>query len=209
MARMATVGAVILAAGASRRMGVSKALLDLEGRTLVSRVLAVFREAGVEAIRVVTRPDDAALVSTLAELRAHAAVNPRPEEGMFSSVRVGVKALPAGLDAFFVHPVDIPFVSANTLRLLTAAIGGETLAVHPAFNGRRGHPPLLADALRTALERYDGPGGLRAFLSRYEARTRELECADRGILSDLDTPEDVRAAVAALRARDKPRGGAA
>lgn len=209
MTAMPRVGAVILAAGASRRMGAGKALLEIGGRTLVSRVLTVFREAGVEAVQVVVRPDDDPLAAALAALCAPTAVNPRPEDGMFSSVRVGVKALPAGLDAFFVHPVDIPFVLASTLRRLTAALDGETLAVHPAFRGRRGHPPLLADALRFEVERYDGHGGLRALLARHEARTRNLECGDPGVLNDLDTPEDLRAAVEARADTGEPQGGAA
>ena len=102
--------AVVLAAGASSRMGRPKALLDFDGTPCVGRVLAACREGGVEAIVVVTAPG-------AAEVRAHCAgaieaINEHPERGMLSSLQVGLQRLPPGATGFLIFPVDFPIVPA-------------------------------------------------------------------------------------------------
>jgi CTP:molybdopterin cytidylyltransferase MocA len=194
MAEMRDIGAVILAAGASARMGASKPLLRLGGQRMVERVVGVFRAAGVRELLVVVGPAEPRLTGVLDELRARWVRNPRPGRGMFSSVRVGVRALPAGLRAFFVHPVDMPLITPGTLRRLRGAAGDGVPVAHPTFEGRRGHPPLLSATLAPAVEGFDRPGGLRALLSAYDPSAREVECDDPAVRFDIDTPEDYREA---------------
>jgi len=190
------IGAVILAAGAGRRMGACKPLLEIDGRTLIERLVETFRAAGVAEPRVVVAPGADELIRRLAGLRVPAVVNPDPSRGMFSSVRTGVAALPADLDGFFVHPADIPFVRSETLRRLIAALTPGVAVAHPRVAGRRGHPPLLAAEWRPVLLRgADPPDGLRGVLAAAPVgRVAEVPCDDEGARFDLDTPVDWRAA---------------
>jgi CTP:molybdopterin cytidylyltransferase MocA len=182
--------AIILTAGSSGRMGADKARLPLGSLTVVEHVIAVHRAAGARDIIVVSGRNTSALADL--SLDAVLVENPRPEEGMFSSVQAGVRAMDPAIEAFFVHPVDIPLVPVAVLeRLLeaSAANPGRTVFV-PAVNGRRGHPPLICSGLAQAILAEGGSGGLRAVLNRQGVF--EVVCGDPEILRDMDTPESYK-----------------
>jgi hypothetical protein len=125
-------------------------------------------------------------------------INPDFADGMFSSVRAGVRELPPGVDGFFLLPVDIPLVRPATLRRLAQDFTRHrALVTHPVFAGEPGHPPLLARELRQPILRHAGEGGLRAVLADCEKEARRLSVADQGVLLDMDLPGDY----AALRER--------
>ncbi|HEX6851126.1 MAG TPA: nucleotidyltransferase family protein [Candidatus Polarisedimenticolaceae bacterium] len=183
-------GAIVLAAGASSRMGRPKALLPVEGTTFLGHVLATLRAAGVSTVRVV-------LGQHADEIRQHAAlrtdvvvINPTPEAGMLSSVRHGVRALPEEVDAFLLWPVDHPTVMPDTVRKLVAAFreGGAPIVV-PVHAGRRGHPVLFAARLKDELLRAPDSVGARAVVVAHEDGLRAVEVHDPGVLADVDTPE--------------------
>jgi CTP:molybdopterin cytidylyltransferase MocA len=125
---------VILAAGAGTRLGgVAKALIaGGDGRTFLARVVATAREVGSEMpIVVVGEPFATDVGRTVVGLGAEVVVNPDPVRGMSSSVSVGFNTLGhlvahdprfAGVDAAWLWPVDHPYVSADTLRRLAAAL---------------------------------------------------------------------------------------
>lgn len=192
------IGAVILAAGASSRMGTSKPLLKLGGERIVERVVRVFRAGGVPEPLVVTDPKAHRLDTVLQELEVAVVHNPDPERGMFSSVRVGAAALPQGLDGFFIHLVDMPFVAPATLRALRSELEEGVLVVHPSYEKHRGHPPLLSALLMPRVKSFDRPGGLRALLADYDDAARHVECNDPGVRFDIDTQDDYRRAQAIL-----------
>ncbi len=192
------IGAVILAAGASSRMGTSKALLKLGGERIVERVVRMFRAGGVPEPLVVTDPKAHRLDAVLEELEVAVVHNPDPQRDMFSSVRVGVAALPPGLDAFFIHLVDMPFVTPETLRALRSELDDGVPVVHPSYEERRGHPPLLSASLIPRVKSFDRPGGLRALLADYDDAARHVECDDPGVRFDIDTRDDYRRAQAIL-----------
>ncbi len=192
----ARLAAVVLAAGASRRMAGlgDKRRLDLRGRTVLERAILCFLESGVVAaqdIQVVTGPGAEALAPVIASLGAARVVNPQPEAGMFSSVLAGLAALGPGVEGVFVLPADIPLVLPATIRRLAAAfVPGQGLAAVPTFAGRRGHPPLLDAGLVSAIREYAGPQGLRGALWAASATRMAIETDDPGVLLDIDTPED-------------------
>ncbi len=188
------IAAVILAAGRSSRMGTSKPRLKVGGTTLLERVIAVARNAGVEDIIIVLGQEAEFPPPEPAGKNLRVVVNPHSDRGMFSSVQTGVRNLPPGCRAFFVMPVDIPFIRPSTLvQLHTASLAPGTLVCRPRYQGRRGHPPLLAAVLVPELLAYDGAGGLRALLARFEKETRNVDVDDPGTLIDLDTPADIAA----------------
>lgn len=196
MADVSDLDAVILAAGFGRRMGVVKPLLDLGGTTVIEWIVKTYRRAGVGALCAVIAPGADELAERLEALEVPCAVNPDPDRGMYSSVRVGVEFPPPRGAGLFVHPADLPLVRAETLCRLAASLRDGIAVVHPVTAGRRGHPPLLAASLRRKLPEVEPTGGLRGFLAAQPPETvADVEVADEGIFLDLDTPADYRRAL--------------
>lgn len=190
--------AVIPAAGLSSRMRVAapplpgdgfKPLLRLGGSTLLEHTARTFREAGVREIIVVAghRADE-----TLAEagrLGLTAVINRDFEQGMFSSVKTGLAALPTDVGAVFVLPVDIPLVRSSTVRRLTESFVGEPVLM-PVFQGETGHPPLIAAPGISFILGWQGEQGLRGALNVLAGPggPKRVSVADAGVLFDVDTP---------------------
>lgn len=190
MSETPLLAAVVLAAGASSRMGACKALLPLGRGPAIERVLGAVAEAGVKQVVVVTGYDSDRLSPVLESLGVPQAYNALHTDGMFSSVQTGVRALPPGADAFFVLPVDCALVSADVLRHLAGCFAGRRSILRPTCAGACGHPPLIpglyADELGTA-----GPGSdLRSFLNTHAESCVDVEVEDLTILLDMDTPDD-------------------
>lgn len=188
---------MILAAGAGTRLGgVAKALLvGKHGRTFLASIVATAREVGIERpVVVVGAPFAAEVGSHADELGAAVVVNPAPDRGMASSVAVGfaaLQALASDGDAAWLWPVDHPAVEASTLRMLIAALGDHG-AARPTYQGRGGHPPLIARSLFPRLASCgDVDGGARAVLAA--ADTIDVAVADRGCVGDIDTAHDLEA----------------
>jgi CTP:molybdopterin cytidylyltransferase MocA len=185
--------AIILAAGYSSRMKRFKPLMRLGDMAILERGIQLFRTVGVEDIRVVVgyRCDD--IIKTLKPLGIRWLFNRQYQNGMFSSVVTGIKSLEPNKEAFFILPADIPLVSRQTVfDLLAAHLSGRGRILHPCFQGKRGHPPLISTAYAHAIIRWNGKGGLRSFLEKYASDAVNIEVADEGILLDLDTPADYR-----------------
>jgi len=182
---------VILAAGASTRMGRTKALLPLGGQTMVEQAIASFRESGLTEIVVVVGHHCDELLPVLQRAGVRIAANPNPQRGMFTSVQTGVRALASGTTAFFLLPVDIPLVRSWTLRYLQSWSTPDLQAVvYPCFQDRRGHPPLIPVRLvPRILAEHNPHGGLRGMLA--DRVSIDVEVPDRNILFDVDAPEDL------------------
>jgi molybdenum cofactor cytidylyltransferase len=124
---------------------------------------------------------------------ARGLVNEHYREGMFSSVIAGISRLPVDREAFFLMPVDIPLVRPRTIQdMLKAYPKTGKHIVYPTFQGRRGHPPLIAAAFAEEIRRWKGEGGLRSFLGKYETKSLDVKVADEYILHDIDTEADYR-----------------
>jgi HD superfamily phosphohydrolase YqeK len=114
--------------------------------------------------------------------------NPNFEQGMFSSIATGCRALPNWAEAAFMLPADIPLVRASTIRHLAAVFAQQRPGVvYPVFDGRRGHPPLIARRIlaEAAVEGASGP--LSDLLLRHESEAINLRVVDQGIHMDMDT----------------------
>jgi CTP:molybdopterin cytidylyltransferase MocA len=172
-------------------MGRFKPLMNLGGKTVLERVVSLYRNAGIRDVRVVTGFRSAAIESALAARPVSVVHNPDYAKGMFSSVQAGVKTLSADSESFFVHPVDIPLVRPHTLKMLMVAFQEHpSTVVYALFDDIRGHPPLIRGKLKAAILSYDGNGGLRDLLRRFDSTALDVQVADQGVLLDLDTPDD-------------------
>ena len=185
-------GAVILAAGLSSRISGFKPLLPLGGKTLLGRAADLFRRVGAAEIVAVAGHRAGEVRSEAARLGLTVAHNPDFEQGMLGSAQAGLKALPQGLEAVFVLPVDTPLVRPATLGLMIERFErlphGAVEVLVPYFRGEPGHPPLLGPA---AVERVlAAPAGssLRDVLA--DLSQDRVETIDAGILFDVDTDAD-------------------
>lgn len=201
------VGACVLAAGESRRMGTPKALLLAEGRTYLEHLLAAFRLAGIAPRYVVARAVAASLQDACDTHAARLLVNPDPDRGMLSSLHVCLRAVQESavgasrLDALFVAPVDCPRVLPATIARLAHEfeVSGAPIVV-PRFAGKRGHPTLFSAALFEELLAAPLDLGARAVVWAHAADRLEVAVDDPAVLEDIDTP-----AAAARLEGDLPR----
>ena len=102
------ITAIILSAGLSSRMGDFKPLLSLEGKLFLERIIALYRSAGIQDIRVVAGHRAGDVMALAERCGASAVFNPDFAHGMFSSVVAGVSDISQDCTGFFIHPVDIP-----------------------------------------------------------------------------------------------------
>jgi len=180
--------AVVLAAGRSSRMGKNKLLLEVDGATVLDRLLASLTSVLGEVI-VVTGKDPEP-IRVIAESRGTSVVhNPNYEEGMTTSFRAGLRA--ASADAVFLVLGDqIGLEPSLLLRMIDMMEGDQSaLIVSPAYGGRRGHPTLFRRPLFSEILGLRGEETLKDVVLRHETEHRTVE-GDEWTVLDLDTPED-------------------
>ncbi len=186
------LAACVLAAGAGRRMGTSKALLEFGGGTYLQHLLDTFRDAGIASRFVVAR-DATTLGPVCLANDARLLVNPQPEDGMLSSIHVCLEAIRAGpgVAGLFVAPVDCPRVRVATIVQLAAAFeASRAPIVLPRFAGRRGHPVLFAADVFDDLAAAPLDLGARAVVWAHAGDVLEVDVDDAAVLDDVDTPTD-------------------
>jgi molybdenum cofactor cytidylyltransferase len=185
------IGAVILAAGQSRRMGSQKLLLPFAGQTVIGHIVGQVLAAPVERTVVVTAQDGDAIRLALAGRPVTFVANPDPTGEMLESVRCGLRALPPECTAAIVVLGDQPTIRTELIADLVRSFHStRARIVVPSFQGRRGHPLLFsADYFADVLTQHDGVG-LRGLLQAHPSEIDELEVADAAELNDMDSPED-------------------
>ena len=182
--------AIVLAAGASVRMGRPKLLLSVGGRSLLDRTLDAVGRSRVRRTVVVLGAHADALRAAVALKGATVVVNPEYAEGMSTSIRAGLRTAGPNADAYLIVLGDEPFVAPETMDHIIAAWGpGGPLALIPTFRGRRGHPILVDRRLAPRIEEVSGDTGYRTFFR--EDEVREVPVDDPGILFDVDSPGDL------------------
>jgi molybdenum cofactor cytidylyltransferase len=182
--------AIVLAGGFSSRMGGFKPLLPIGEKTVVEHLISTFRTNGVEVF-LVTGHRAKDLAAAVGGQAVHIVENPYFQEGMFSSVQAGIRALTGGFAGTFVAPVDIPLVRPFTIgRLIEAASDRPERIVYPFFAGRRGHPPLIPSRLLPRILGWPRESDLKSALEEAQGEAVEIAVADRFIHSDLDNPTD-------------------
>jgi molybdenum cofactor cytidylyltransferase len=202
--------AVVLAAGASSRMGRDKALLPWPpsgtgDRTLLSAAILALKPF-TEAVIVVASRNAEQLAPIAARHGASIAINPAPDRGQFSSMQIGLRAvLDCGCDAAMLTPVDCPPLSAATLELLrdsfVSALARGKWAVAPENNGRRGHPLLASRELIEAYLAAPATSNARDVKQTCAQLFEYVPVADRFLSADMNTPEEY----AAVSAQAVPR----
>ena len=180
------IGAVIVAAGMSSRMGDFKPMLNI-----AQRIVATFHQAGVTKIAVVTGYNAPLLERHLSN---SGLVFLRNEDyastQMFDSAKIGLAYLRDKCERILFTPVDIPLFTAMTVTELIES-GAELCC--PVCEGRTGHPLLIASSLVDAILADSGEGGLQGAIARCGAEMLQIPVEDPGVLHDADTPADYKA----------------
>lgn len=182
--------AIVLAAGASSRMGSPKALLPIGGRPAVEVIVETLRAGGADDVVVVVGRH-AAEIRAGADLRGARVIdNPNWAAGRTSSIQTGLAALATGTEWTLLALVDMPLVRPDTVRTLLAAAPADADVVVPVHDGRRGHPILLRRTLFAAIAALGPDEPLRDVVRA--ARRLDVPVTDAGVLIDFDAPGDVR-----------------
>ena len=189
-------GAVILAAGASTRMGVPKQLLMFEGKPLLVRTVEAALSSEAWPVVVVLGAHAERIRPTLARLPVLVTENPAWSEGMAASIRAGVTTLQEfsrHLDAALIALCDQPAFSTTTIAQLVAAQRASGRSIVAArYAGRQGAPAVFLREHFSTLTALTGEEGARALLNGHPEQVAGVDLPD--LAFDLDTPEDLAAA---------------
>lgn len=207
-------GAVIVAAGASSRMGTFKPMLNIGSISISQRLIATLHQAGISRIVMVTGYHAEELERHLAN---SGVIFLRNEDfqatQMFDSAKIGLQYIRGKCDRVFFMPVDVPLFTARTVEALLKT---EAEIACPVCDGMRGHPIMMSDRVIDRILLDSGDCGLQGALSRCGIPELLVSVTDAGVLRDIDTPEDydllleehnnqlIRPVVSVSLSREKP-----
>ncbi len=187
------IAGVILAAGASSRMGSPKALLEYRGETFVGRLVRVL--ASVADPVIVVLGYHAESIRPAVEGRARVVINPAPERGQLSSLQTALKELPESAEGFLFVPVDCPAAEPETVGLIIAAYRGRASRIHlvvPQYRGKHGHPVCASRDIAAEILALPASAQARDVVHQHIPDTLYIDVDDPGILTDVDDPERYR-----------------
>jgi len=199
------VGALVLAAGLSRRMGeANKLLAEVEGAPMIVRCVDAVLASSARPVVVVTGHEAGRIREALGRRELAFAHNPAPAAGLSASLRAGLPALGEKLDGAVICLGDMPWVRAEHIEALIAAFeasGRRSICV-PTWDRKRGNPVLWPARHFAEIAALVGDAGARALLDAHADEVCYVPVADAGVTLDVDSPD----ALAALR---KPKEGTA
>jgi molybdenum cofactor cytidylyltransferase len=198
---LAEVTAVILAAGASSRMGSNKLLLPLGDRPLLGHAVHAACSSSAEPVIVVLGRDADEIQLALPSGRQRYVVNEAFANGMATSLHEGLGAIPEGAAGALLLLGDQPGVTVALLEALLADAREHPDAIVAAtYAGKRGHPVYFPRHLFGELRTVSGDEGGRSVIARHEDRLRLVAWAEATVGDDVDTREEYQHQVSAWSA---------
>jgi len=186
------IAGLVLAAGQSRRMGtLNKLLIGIDGKPMVRHVAEAVAASQAGPLIVVTGHQREKVEAALAGLEARFVHNPDYAQGLSTSVRRGLAALPDAVDGAIICLGDMPMVTAAILDRLIGAfnpVEGRVLCV-PTRRGKRGNPVLLGKRFFAELAAVSGDIGARDLIAAHPELVAEVEMESDAVLTDIDTPQ--------------------
>ena len=186
------ISAIILAAGESKRMGQPKMLLPWGEGTVISHVITVFRNAGVEDVLVITGGARESIEDAISHYKVRAVYNKDFANGeMLSSIQCGIRALLHQTQAVLIGLGDQPQVQERSVKMVCDVYAeNKSNIVVPSYKMRRGHPWLIMRPLWDDLLNLEYPHTPRDFLKAHSENIQYVNINSPDILADLDTPEE-------------------
>lgn len=186
------IAAIILSAGQSSRMGPrNKLLAEIDGVPMVLRAVDAALASGAGPVIVVTGHEHERVEAALAGRDVVLTHNPAYAEGISTSLRTGLGAVPDTADGAVICLGDMPLISAELLDRLIAAYNpteGRAIVV-PTREGKRGNPVLWDRRFFDEMRQVAGDVGARHLIGEYAEMVAEVETGDAAVLTDIDTPE--------------------
>jgi molybdenum cofactor cytidylyltransferase len=189
--RRPKIGAIVLAAGMSSRMGANKLLASVDGKPLLRHAVEAALASHADPVIVVTGNQAAETRASLAGLNISFTENPDFAKGLSASLRTGLNALPDDCDGALILLGDMPKVPPSLIdRLIAGFDPAEGRAICVATSGgKRGNPVLWARRFFPEMTALEGDVGAKHLMAAYGELVCEVEAADDGPLLDIDTPE--------------------
>lgn len=187
------IAGIILAAGASKRMGVVKLLLPFGSSALLERVIDNARRSMLDPIIVVLGHEAETIRRRINFKGTRIKLNPEYHTGQSSSLRVGIQSLPHDTDGAMFLLGDQPFVRSQTINCLINEFNEHaSRLIIPTYLGKRGNPVVVPRSVFHAAQQITGDTGLRVLFHTLREQIRKVEVSDPGIHLDVDTLEDYR-----------------
>jgi molybdenum cofactor cytidylyltransferase len=186
------LAAILLAAGRSTRMGgPNKLIAEISGRPLVRIAAAELLASRARPVIVVTGHQRERVAAALKGLDVVLVHNPDYAEGLSTSLKAGVAAVPADADGAIVCLADMPQVDAGLIERLLGAFDPEkgALIVMPTTDGKRGNPVVWSRRFFPDLTAIDGDVGARNLIAQYPEAIAEVPVTGKAALVDVDTPD--------------------
>lgn len=193
------VAAIVLAAGASRRMGRAKMTLPFHENTVLGTVLTTLHQAMIDPLIVVIGGAKEQVEAALSNLPFAVKHTNNPDfehTEMLDSLKIGMRVLPDDIDAFLIVLGDQPQIQLDVVRsiLIEYEASGHDLII-PSYQMRRGHPWLVGRPHWPALRSLLSDQTMRDFLRQQNNHIHYLVVDTPSILQDMDTPEDYQSAL--------------
>jgi molybdenum cofactor cytidylyltransferase len=192
--------AILLAAGASIRFGSPKLLAEVDGEPILRRIAKTFCFGGMDEVLVVLPSSESdglqrSLRRSVEDLAGavRCVENPKWRDGMFTSVKAGLRALDGRTTHVAVSPADLPYLREESLlRMMNAAASLHERSLLVSMHaGRRGHPLVFAASLVPRILSWPDERRLSSLFEESDLSVLHLEGFDDGILRDVDRPEDL------------------
>jgi xanthine dehydrogenase accessory factor len=189
------IAGVVLAAGTSSRMGKNKLAIPIDGKPLVRHAVEAALTAALDPVIVVIGHEPVAIRDALGGLPVHFVQNDAFTDGLSTSLRTGIKAVPPSCDGAMIILGDMPDISPELIDRTVAAFDpaqSRTICVATA-QGERGHPVLWGRQFFSSIEHLQGDTGARNLMALHADQVYEVEAGDGAPLTDIDTPESLAA----------------
>lgn len=186
---------IVLAAGKSTRMrGRNKLLAKVDGKTMIRKVVETALNSKVDEVIVVLGWQAKKVRDALGDLPCRLVVNKDYEGGQSSSVKAGLREVSDATRAILVLPGDIAKIDSRSINLVLEEYDqGKAPIIVAGHEGRSGHPILLDKAVFKEIEQIDEQTfGLKAVVKKHEGEMRLVETGSGNVLTDVDTPEDLK-----------------
>lgn len=189
------VGAVLLAAGSGSRMGHKpKCLLELGGVPLIRRQLIALSGAGVDELVVVLGHHAERIEPVVRDFPVTLVLNPNPDAGQNSSLRLGLQALAGKIDAVLVALADQPLINAQDINDLIGAYKkrpGGTEVVQPTVDGLPGNPVMFSQSVREQILAGEARVGCKQWQAANPQAVHPWGTTNTRYRTDVDSPEDI------------------
>lgn len=185
------ISGIILAAGASRRMGAPKQTLEVGGRAMLERVVDTFLGSSLQEVILVLTP--ALGWKPRKRKRLRFVFNTRSSDGISTSLRAGLEALSPKSDAVVVGLGDKPLLRQSTIeKLIEVHRRSSAEILVPVYRSKRGNPILFPRNLYEEMRRLQGDVGAKVLVEAEKHLVKEVPVNDFGVVMDVDTPKDLR-----------------